>query len=304
MTKTQEKRLAPRLEAFYQDTPSFHRISEDPIEIPRRYKDPKDIEVVAWLTAALSYGRVALFKKSVERILALSSGRPDAYLRRFDLSRERKRFRGIYYRLNASEDLLCFVYLMSRVLAKHGSFGNLFLSLYREEEEDIGSTLSRVIAEIRRFDLRPVYGRNQAPAGLRQLLPSPGSGSACKRMNLFLRWMIRPKEEKYGIDFGLWPEIPPSKLIIPLDTHIARISGYLGLTTRKSPGWMMAKEITSSLLCFDSRDPLKYDFALCHLGISGACPIERNWGKCCVCPLITTCKRGRRLVGKSISFPR
>jgi len=296
MTKIQEKRLAPRLESFYRDVSSFHRIKDDPIEIPRRYKDPMDIEVVAWLTAALSYGRVDLFKKTVDRILALSAGRPDYYLRTFNLSRERERFRGIYYRLNATEDLLAFAYLMSRVLVRHGSFGKLFVSLYREEEEDLGPTLSRVIAEIRSFDLRPVYGRNQTPAGLRQLLSAPISGSACKRMNLFLRWMVRPKEAKDGIDFGLWPEIPPSKLIIPLDTHIARISAYLGLTTRKSPGWKMAKEITENLLRFDPRDPLKYDFALCHLGISGDCPINPNREKCRVCPLLGACKRGNRLV--------
>ncbi|HIE65764.1 MAG: TIGR02757 family protein [Nitrospira sp.] len=293
MTRYQAKRLALRLESFYREISFFHRIKDDPIEIPRRYKDPRDIEVVAWLTAALSYGRVDLFKNTVGQILDLSSGHPDHYLRAFDLSRERKRFRGIYYRLNATEDLLAFVYLMSRVLVRHGSLKNLFVSLYRKEEEDIGPTLSRVIAEIRSFDLRPIYGRNQAPAGLRQLLSAPSSGSACKRMNLFLRWMVRPKEAKDGIDFGLWPEIPAEKLIIPLDTHIARISRYLGLTTRKSSGWKMAKEITDSLLRFDPHDPVKYDFALCHLGISGACPIKPNWEKCGVCPLLGACKRGR-----------
>ncbi len=296
MTRFQEKRLAPRLKSIYRDISSFHRIKEDPIEIPRRYKDPLDIEVVGWLTAALSYGRVDLFKKVVDQILALTSGRPDHYLRSFDLSRERNRFRGIYYRLNASEDLLAFVYLMSRILDQHGSFGNLFVSLYREEEEDIGPTLSRVIAKILSFDLRPVYGQNRSRAGLKQLLSSPSAGSACKRMNLFLRWMVRRKEATDGIDFGLWPEIPAAKLIIPLDTHIARISRYLGLTTRKSPGWKMAKEITENLLRFDPGDPLKYDFALCHLGISGACPIARNREKCRVCPLLGACKRGNRLV--------
>jgi uncharacterized protein (TIGR02757 family) len=301
MTRYQEKRLAPRLESFYRDVSSFHRIKKDPIEIPRRYKDPKDIEAVGWLTAALSYGRVDLFKQTVDQILDLTSGRPDHFLRTFDLSRERMRFRGIYYRLNTSEDLLGFVYLMSRVLVRHGSFRNLFVSLYREEEADIGPTLSRVIAEILSVDLRPVYGQNQAPVGLRQLLSSPSAGSACKRMNLFLRWMVRPKEAKDGIDFGLWPEIPAAKLIIPLDTHIARISRYLGLTTRKSPGWKMAKEITENLRRFDPRDPLKYDFALCHLGISGACPIERIREKCRVCPLLGACKRGNRLVGREIT---
>lgn len=98
------------------------------------------------------------------------------------------------------------------------------------------------------------------------LYPSPESGSACKRMNLFLRWMVRPAD---GLDLGLWKSLSPSRLIIPLDTHISRIAHQLGLTKRTSGDWRTAEEITESLRHFDPEDPLRYDFALCHLGISG-----------------------------------
>lgn len=297
MTPQQRKRLAPLLEDFYRNSPLRGRIEEDPVELPHRYTDPREIEIVALLAATLAYGRVALFKAVVEKMLALTEGSPFRYLMTFDPVRERPRFRGIYYRLNATDDLFAVIYLMSRAVQKYGTLGALFNSLHREKEADLGPTLSRFVEAIFAFDVRPVYGKKVIPDGLRQLLSSPASGSACKRLNLFLRWMVRPND---GIDFGLWKEISPAKLIIPLDTHIIRISRYLGLTARRSPDWKMAKEITESLRTLDPLDPLKYDFALCHLGISGACPIEKNREKCAVCPLCTACKRGNRLVRRGL----
>jgi uncharacterized protein (TIGR02757 family) len=296
MTRQQKKRLAPLLEDFYRTHPLRHRIKEDPVELPHRYTDPREIEIVALLASTLAYGRVALFKAVLEKILALTAGAPYRYLMSFDPVRERPRFEGIYYRLNTTEDLFALIYLMSRVVQRDGSIGHLFISLYREEEADLGPTLSRFVEAVFAFDTRPVYGKNVIPDGLRQLLSSPASGSACKRLNLFLRWMVRPND---GIDFGLWKEISPGKLIIPLDTHIIRISRYLGLTGRKTPDWKMAKEITESLKAIDPLDPLKYDFALCHLGISGDCPVERTWEKCRVCPLLVGCKRGGRLIKRA-----
>ncbi len=300
MTSKQGERLTPLLEAFYHQHPHIERIKDDPVELPHRYTDPKEIEIVGWLAAALAYGRVDLFKAAVEKLLTLMEGGPYAYLARFDPDRERPRFQGIYYRLNTTDDLFCFIYLMSQVVQRFGSVGQLFQSLYREEEEDLGPTLSRFIAAVFSVDPLPVYGKRgkrEIPDGLRQLLSSPSQGSACKRMNLYLRWMVRSND---GVDFGLWKEIPPAKLIIPLDTHIIRIARYLGLTKRKSPDWKMAKEITQSLKAFDPADPLKYDFGLCHLGISGACPIDRDWEKCKACSLLDGCQRGRRSVrGKS-----
>lgn len=301
MTSKQQERLAPLLKSLYQNFPHAERIKDDPVELPHRYTDPREIELVGWLAAALAYGRVDLFKAVIEKILALMEGGPYSYLARFDPARERPSFKGIYYRLNTADDLFCFVYMMSQVVQRFGSVGALFRSLYREEEADLGPTLSRFIGVVSSIDSRPVYGKKRIPDGLRQLLSSPEQGSACKRMNLYLRWMVRPSD---GIDFGLWTEIPPGKLIIPLDTHIVRISRYLGLTRRKSPDWKMAKEITESLKGFDPVDPLKYDFGLCHLGISGACPIDRDWEKCRACSLLDGCQRGRRAARSRAGLPR
>ena len=108
-------------------------------------------------------------------------------------------------------------------------------------------------------------GQQSVSRGMLFLLPSPARGGACKRLHLFLRWMVR----RDHIDFGLWPEVTPAKLIIPLDTHVAQVSKHLCLTRRKSPGLAMALDITRNLKCFDAADPVKYDFALCRLGMLG-----------------------------------
>ncbi len=280
--------LAPYLETLYRTFPRS-RIQDDPIAIPHRYSDPLEIELTGLLTVSFAYGRAPFFNQTVDKILSLADQSFPRYLITFNLEKERPRFSGIYYRFNRSEDILALVYMMSEIVKQYGGIKPLFISCYRRSDEDIGPTLSRFIEAIKAIDTKPVYGIAKKPKGLLQFFPSPDQNSACKRWNLYLRWMVRPND---GVDFGIWSEIPPSKLVIPLDTHIARIGQYLGLTSRKSPDWTMAKEITQSLKGIDPLDPLKYDFPLCHLGISGACPILPNKEKCNVCNMLPACKRG------------
>ena len=121
---------------------------------------------------------------------------------------------------------------------------------------------------------------------MRFLLPSPEEGSGCKRLNLYLRWMVRRGD---GLDLGLWTSVHPRQLLMPVDTHVARIAAYIGLTRRMSPGWRMTEEITASLRRLDPGDPVRYDFALCRLGILDACPRRRNPVICADCPLEPVC---------------
>ncbi len=299
MTKRQKERLAPLIEQLYH-IPQYDRVPNDPIAIPRRCTDPLEIEWVGFLTALFAYGHVPLFNRVIEKILSLAkNGKTNPpfyrYLLAFDPARERPRFEGIFYRFNRSQDIFCLVYLMSRIAQEYGRLQSVFLSGYRENDDDIGPALSQFIAKMKAIDTRPIYGTKTKPYGLLYFFPSPDQGSACKRLNLYLRWMIRPND---GIDFGLWDKIPPSKLIIPLDTHIARIGRYLGLTSRKTADLKMAREITQSLKAFDPVDPVKYDFSLCHLGISQSCPVSPDVQKCRVCPLQPACKRGASLMKK------
>lgn len=287
-------KLASRLDALCRNNEPRKRVEADPIVFPHSYEDPREIEISAFIAAVLAYGRIDLFKKTIGRILALSDGRLFDYVSAFEAKQERPRFRGLYYRFNTEDDLFSLMQMISGVIKKEGSLGALFMTFYHEDAEDIGPALSRFVAVLRGFlpgNFRPVHA--PLSRGLSYLLPSPTSGSACKRLNLFLRWMIRPND---GVDFGLWKAIPPAKLIIPLDTHIIRIARYLQLTARRTPDWKMAREITSVLRQCDPSDPLRYDFALCHLGISGACPLVPNPGKCRICPLQPACFRGNTVL--------
>ena len=170
---------------------------------------------------------------------------------------------------------------MSHLLRSHKSIENVFKSFYKKTDSDTGKALTGFIDYALKTDTSDIYGKNLKPGGLLQFFPSPSKGSACKRKNLFLRWMIRKRD----IDFGVWKGIPENKLIIPLDTHIARISRCLGFTKRKSQDWKMAVEITNALKKLDSGDPLKYDFAMCHYGISGLCGPKKGDGNCADCLL-------------------
>ena len=113
------------------------------------------------------------------------------------------------------------------------------------------------------LDLKSAYGRVPRRAGVCYFFPRPSTGSACKRMNLYLRWMVR----RDALDLGVWTRVSPSKLIVPLDTHVIRVGKELRLTRYKSPGWRMARDITASLRRLEPSDPVKYDYSLCHLGM-------------------------------------
>jgi uncharacterized protein (TIGR02757 family) len=275
--------LKKKLDRFYREFDFQNRIKHDPIAIPRRFSRPEDIEIAAFIASSFAYGKVDLFRPVIESILRSCGKRPAEFLVNFSLKKEKKYFEGLYYRFNKEKDILCFIYLITKALKEYGTMKDLFNHSYKPEDDDIRNGLEGVTDIFSTVDTTPVYGRNLRPSGLRQLLPSPRTGSACKRMNLFLRWMVRKKD----IDFGVWDNIPPSKLIIPLDTHIARISRCLGLTERKSSNWKTAREITTSLKKLDPQDPLKYDFALCHQGISGLCKGERAPSVCRNCSLIS-----------------
>src|SRR5206468_2700129 len=136
--------------------------------------------------------------------------------------------------------------------------------------------------------LRRALGRER---GLHHLLPAVGGGAA-KRLNLYLRWMVRGPD---AVDFWIWKRVRAAQLVIPLDTHIHRMARHLGLTGRKSADWKTAEEITAGLRALDPADPVRYDFALCHFGMSGACPLKPRRETCSSCALLGACRTGRRL---------
>ncbi len=253
------------LEDLYHTPYLKNYIKNDPIEFPHLFQEAKDIEVAGFIASAFAFGRVDLFKKTVHEIISISGNNIYEFIVNFDLPRDGKYFKGLYYRMCREDDIIAFIFILSKILSQYGTLGNLFYSLYNTQP-DIRATIIHFIKVLRSIDVTPVYGQKDYPRGLLHLLPSPVKGGACKRVNMFLRWMIRPDD---GIDFGLWDHISPSVLVIPVDTHIAKISKAIGLTKRRTISWKMAEEITEGFRRFSPHDPLKYDFALCHLGING-----------------------------------
>ncbi len=275
----QSRALRGTLDRFYREFNFSERLAHDPVEIPHRYSDPEDVEAAGFIAACFAYGKVGLFKPVIEKILLPGGKHPARFFGQFTLKKDADIFRDIRYRFNREKDVLCLIYLLSQVIKEWTSLKSLFAHYYKPDHEDIRPALEGMVEYFLSMDTSPVYGRNVKPPGLTQLLASPAKGSACKRMNLFLRWMVRTKD----VDLGVWDNISPSKLIIPLDTHISRIARCLGLTDRAASDWKTAKEITEALKKLAPRDPLKYDFALCHKGISGSCRGDRSPPLCDSC---------------------
>jgi uncharacterized protein (TIGR02757 family) len=152
-----------------------------------------------------------------------------------------------------------------------GSIEVFFLRGYDPAADDVEQALDRFSAGALALDLKAAYGRVPKRPGVCYFFPRPAAGSGCKRLNLFLRWMVR----RDALDLGVWTRVSPAKLIVPLDTHVIRVGRCLGLTRYTSPGWRMARDITASLRRLDPDDPVKYDYSLCHLGMMNACGFNR-----------------------------
>jgi uncharacterized protein (TIGR02757 family) len=269
------ERLRERLDRLV-ETFDVSTISPDPLELARRYDDPRDQEVAGLIAAAFAYGRAETIVKNIGAVLEKMGGSPYAFLVE---SRDRRRFAGFAHRFHKTPDLLLFLDAIAAVLRTHGTLGELFRTCYDPRDADIGLSLARFVDA-----LRAAAGRRTA--ALDYLLSSPRDGSACKRMLLYLRWMVR----RTSPDLGLWTFVDPSKLVMPVDTHIHRIATFLGLNRRKSADWKAARAITDRLARFDPADPIRYDFALCRLGILDLCSRRRRKEQCDVCLLRDVCR--------------
>jgi uncharacterized protein (TIGR02757 family) len=189
------------------------------------------------------------------------------------------------HRWTRGVDLVALLWILRQVLDSHGSLERFFAEGFKSDDEDVGPALDSFSTRALALDLRRAYGRVPKRAGVCYFFPRPSAGSACKRLNLFLRWMVRSDH----VDFGVWTRIPASKLVVPLDTHIIRLGQCLRLTRYKGAGWKMAADITSSLRALDPLDPVRFDFSLCHVGMRNACGYGRAQGDS-QCPLRGLCR--------------
>ena len=280
--------LKEPLERLYQ---AFNHTESavDPVHVVRRYDAPDDREVVAFCASALAFGRVASVMDSIEALLAVLGPRPAAFVRGFDPMTGADAFQTLLHRWIRGVDLVALLSVLQRMIVEAGSIESFFLAGYNATDPDVGPALNRFCERARAVDLAGVYGGGDERRGVHYFFPRPDGGSACKRLNLFLRWMVR----RDAVDLGLWSGLPVSKLVIPLDTHVARVGRCLGLTRYRSPGWGMASEITESLRALDPQDPVRYDYSLCHLGMMDACGFNQP-KRDDHCPLRGVCRPGGR----------
>jgi len=232
-------------------------VHPDPLELLYRYDDPADREVVGLIAASLAYGRVSQILVSVGKILGALGPHPAKFIS----ENPRLNLNGFKHRFTTGAhmaDLLCGI---AGVRRQYGSLAACFVNGYEPSEPTLIPVLCRFIDELG-------LGCGGRPPFL---LPSPDDKSACKRMWLYLRWMVRSDD----VDPGGWNEIPPAKLIVPLDVHMHRICTELGLTRRKSADLRCAVEITDAFRAIEPADPVKYDFALTRFGIH---PVLRREG--------------------------
>ena len=281
-----------RLDDLYR---SFDHVTSatDPVHIVRRYESAADREVVGFCAAALAFGRVASVLRSIESLLAVMGPEPSRFVRRFDPDRERSRLEPLVHRWISGRDLIALLVILQRMLDEAGSIEAFFLRGDDTSCPHVGPALDSFSSRALSTDLRPAYGRRvPRQRGVSYFFPRPSAGSACKRLNLFLRWMVR----RDAIDLGVWSKVSPARLIVPLDTHVIRLGRCLRLTRYTSPGWKMAEDITNALRAFDAHDPVRFDFALCHVGMMNACGFLKPQGST-QCPLRGLCMpkvKGRR----------
>jgi uncharacterized protein (TIGR02757 family) len=274
------------LDALYASRSPQH-LANDPLSFCHRYRDPADREIAAVIASSFAYGSIVIILRTLEAIFAELGRSPRRYVEQFDPQAGLRTFSGFKHRFNDGHDLSALLWGMRLMVEQTGSIHSFFLKGHNAADDDVSGSLTRYSAAVLALDYTGVFGTRAIPADsfFPFLFPAPASGSACKRLCMFLRWMVRPAD---GIDLGLWSGVSPAQLIIPVDTHISRISRYLGLTRRKGADWRMAQEITAALRVFDPADPVKYDFTLAHLGISDGCD-GKDPSRCRSCPIVEIC---------------
>jgi uncharacterized protein (TIGR02757 family) len=230
---------------------------------------------------------------SVEAVCRLLGPSPAAFVRAVEPRASLPAFEPVVHRWTRGVDLVALLWILRNLLDEAGSVEAAFARGLDAADADVGPALEQFSARARRVDLRPVYGRVPRQPGAHYFFSRPSTGSACKRLNLFLRWMVRRDRP----DLGLWTSVSPARLLIPVDTHVENMSRAIGLTRRRSRNWKMAEEITARLARLDAADPVKYDFALCHTRMAGDCRDRRDAVVCPPCGLRGVCRHWRRAKG-------
>lgn len=266
------------------------RRAADPVHFVHRYERREDQEIVALIASSLAFGNVKALCAKIED--ALERLGPSVATTADNADDVQQRLAGFRHRLYGGRDVAFLVIGARRMQQVYGSLGASFLK-HLEPGSAIREALTTWVTELRARGGFSAFGSRES-IGSDHLLPDPSKGSAVKRLMLFLRWMVRPAD---GVDLGLW-NISPAQLVVPLDTHIHKLSRNIGLTMRSAADYRAAEEITAALARLDPHDPIKYDFSLCHLGMLQSCPSRKDAVRCAGCGVQPVCRHWQVRAGR------
>ncbi|AWV97327.1 TIGR02757 family protein [Arcticibacterium luteifluviistationis] len=241
---------------IYFNRPNF--IPNDPVSIPHKFSQKEDIEIAGFLAAILAWGQRKTIINKCNELLELMDYAPHQFITSFE-SQDLIPFENFKHRTFNGTDCLYFMESLRNIYKKHDGLEGVFSKNIDENDSSIEKGL---------IHFREVFFElEDSPSRTTKHIASPIKKSACKRINMYLRWMVR-KDNK-GVDFGIWNKIQPSQLVCPCDVHVERVARKLGLIQLPKPNWNMALELTDNLKRFDPIDPVKYDFSLFGLGVEG-----------------------------------
>lgn len=262
-------------------------IKPDPLQFVYLYSRPADMEIAGFLAAELAYGRVQQIQKSLTGLLGRMGDSPFEFVLNFD-KQKRQKLKNFKHRFTSGEDISELLELLKKVLNRYGSIEEFFVQGYNPDDKNIIPALSKFCDSL--LEMYAKVHTSSASSQLSYLLTRPSAGSACKRLNLFLRWMVRDDD----VDAGLWKRIDKAKLIVPVDVHMGRLCRILGFHDRKIVSLSTAMEITEHFSGIVPADPVKYDFALSRIGILDNCTGRHRSG-CEFCELFKFCSRKRQI---------
>ncbi|HEY8087575.1 MAG TPA: TIGR02757 family protein [Polyangiaceae bacterium] len=282
--------LQAALEAVRDRCDMAARREADPVGFVHRYAAPHDQELVGLVAACIAFGNVKTIRAKLGELLERVGPSPSAAA---DAPAAlRRRLRGWKHRVFLGDDVARLLAGARVLQRRHGSLGKAFESALATEP-DLRQALAVWCDSIRDAGGLRTDGPRRGPA---HLLPDPRGPSGSKRLLLYLRWMVRPAD---GVDLGLW-DVDAARLLVPVDVHIHRLARNLGLTRRPELSWRTTEEITAALARLDPRDPVRYDFSLCHMGMLQGCPSRRDPVRCEGCGVMPVCVHWRARKGKRI----
>jgi len=258
-------------------------IPPDPLQFVYRYSAPADMEIAGLLSAVLAYGRVQQIEKSLTDLFGRMGKSPFEFVRNFNPAK-RNKLADLRHRFNSGDDICDLLELLKDIFNRFGSIENFFARGCGKNDINITNALSKFCNSL--AAMHADRKGSSMSRGFKYLLSSPTNGSACKRLNLFLRWMVRDDD----VDTGLWKSVDKSRLIVPMDVHMGRLTKILGFHDKKNISFNTAVAVTERFAEIQPGDPVKYDFALSRVGIIENCSGQFN-SNCCRCELLGFCQK-------------